>query len=433
MSESVTPFPRPIRAVPDPMGLYLRAGHNDHRQLSNLLLSGSQKIFGAVIDATASEKHKELRDQLAKSKLDIILDPRTQPAATQGGFKPALAQLPWGNERPQILDDFRSLLGRQKVIKLAEYVAANNFTQVMAPTHVIASPNDPWLAVDIEAIQWLRFELDRRGGKKIPIIYSLALAYSVYIDPEQRAAVRAAFRDRPFASLWLKIDGFGASANPTATSKYLDAAVDFHDLGVPLVADHVGGIPALSLLAFGAVGGIAHGITSNESFSSYSWRKPQEPGGGKGGWRVYIPSLDLLLSRADAEMLLNSSSRAKAMFANRNMHACPRGVDDMLDNPVRAFVVQRAEEIAAIGAVPPSMRPQVFLDSHVRPATDRALAATKIDWGENEAGLKLGKKLAAHRKRIDDLRIALGARAHQAPPVSFALQPSTRLAREAVI
>src|SRR5438270_12362952 len=65
------------------------------------------------------------------------------------------------------------------------------------------------------------------------------------------------------------------------------------------------------------------------------------------------------------------------------------------------------------------------------PATDRALAAAKIDWGENEAGTKLGKKLARHRNRIDAIRIALGTRAQQLPPKSFAIHPATRVSREA--
>jgi hypothetical protein len=201
-------------------------------------------------------------------------------------------------------------------------------------------------------------------------------------------------------------------------------------LGIPLVADCVGGIPALSLLAFGAVGGIAHGITANESFKSYSWRNPKKSKGGAGGWRVYFPSLGMMLSPKEAKLLLDSSPRAKAIFSNRNQLACPRGSDDMLHNPVRAFVVQRAEEVASLSAIPETLRPQAFLDNNVRPTTDLALAASKIDWGADPIGQKLAKKLSAHRKWVDDIRISLGARAHKAPPQSFAMHPPTRIVRE---
>ena len=430
MSSNVTQFPRPVIPVPDPLGLYLRVGHSDHRQLSNLLHSGPPRFFGAIIDATRTESQKELREQLLAQRLDVILDPKTQAAATPGGFKSAFGALPWGEARPHVHDDFRSFLGRQRIAKIAEFAVTHGYTQVMAPTHLILSPNDPWLSIDLEAARWLRAELDHRGGQKSPIIYSLALSYSVFRDREQRLAVIAAMRDIAFDSLWLNIDGFGSDANPTAMSNYLAAAVDFHALGVPVVAEAVGGIPGLSLLAFGAVGGIAHGITIGESFSSYPLRKPQESDGGSVGWRVYVSALDLMLTHAEASKLLNSSPRAKALFGCRDTQACPRGVDDMLGNPFRAFVVQRIGEVARLSTVPETIRPQQFLDEHVRPATDRALAATKISWDNDEAGQELGRKFVKQRKRLDDLRISLGARANGNPPQSFALHPPMRIARE---
>src|SRR4051812_1540093 len=109
MQGNVTQLPRPLKPVPDPLGLYLRPGHADHCQLTTLLLAGHQQIFGAVIDATLTLRQKELRLQLATSKLDVILDPKTQPAATPGGWKRSLGDLPWGSDRPHVPDDFRSL------------------------------------------------------------------------------------------------------------------------------------------------------------------------------------------------------------------------------------------------------------------------------------------------------------------------------------
>jgi hypothetical protein len=40
-----------------------------------------------------------------------------------------------------------------------------------------------------------------------------------------------------------------------------------------LVADHVGGIIGLAIMAFGATGGITHGVTLGERFDAGSWRK----------------------------------------------------------------------------------------------------------------------------------------------------------------
>ena len=429
MSDRVTAFPLPVRAAPPPLGLYLRPGHSGHRELGTVMLSGPQKIFGAVIDATSVEHQKDLRDQLLASKLDVILDPKTQASAFVGGFRPSISKLPWGADRPHQHDDFRDLTGRQRIVKLAEFVVANGFTQTIAPTHFLVSPNDPWFGIDIEATRWLRAELDRRGGQRVPIIYSLAIANAVFRDAEQRSALIAGLANLPIDSLWLKVDNFGADIGAMALTRFMDAVVDFHKLGVPIVADHVGGVPALGLLAFGAVGGIAHGITAGEKFSSYNWRSPKVSKGGGGGWRIYSPPLGIMLSRKEADLLFASSPRAKGLFANRNVVACPRGVDDMLGHPVRAFVVQRADEVASLGMVPDALRPQHFLEKSVRPMTDCALAASKIKF-EDESGKKLGDRLAKHRKHVEDLRIALGARAERTPPSSFSAQPATRIARE---
>ena len=44
---------------------------------------------------------------------------------------------------------------------------------------------------------------------------------------------------------------------------YIEACRDFHKQGIPVIGDHVGGLPGLAALAFGAVGGIAHGVTDD--------------------------------------------------------------------------------------------------------------------------------------------------------------------------
>jgi hypothetical protein len=41
-------LPRLIRPVPDPLGLYLRVGRNDHRDILNLVSQGKLGCFGLV-------------------------------------------------------------------------------------------------------------------------------------------------------------------------------------------------------------------------------------------------------------------------------------------------------------------------------------------------------------------------------------------------
>jgi hypothetical protein len=430
VADNVTAFPSPVREIPGPLGFYLRPGHSDHIKLTNVLLERSHKLFGAVIDPTLVQTQKVLIEQLLKQNLDVILDPKTQASAFLHGFRQAMRQLPWCLDRPHVIDDFRELSGRHLVIKLAEFAIANGFTQVLSPSHFISSPNDPWFQVDSETSNWLRSELDRRGGKNIQTIYSLAIANEVFKDKEQRAAIIARLARMPFDSLWMKVDGFGADAAPSTLTSSFEALTDFHALDKPIVADSFGGLPGLAILAFGAVGGICHGITQGEKFSTSSWRKRKPSTGGGGGWRVYVPNLGLSFTKSEADVLFSVVPSARAKFGNRNTEACPRGVDDMIKNPVRSFVVQRGQEIAEIGATPELIRPQQFLEKTVRPLTDCAVVATKINWKPDDIiGQKLKKRFELHRERVENIRIALGAYNEKSKPTSFAKQPMLRIAR----
>ena len=426
---SLPAFPRAVRPAPDPLGLYFRAGRTDQPELLNLIAAGDASCFGAVFDPTLIKSQKELHDHIIANRLDAILDPRTQPAATPGGYTEALGKLPWGGDAIQTTVDFSGTAGRRRISALGDFVLEHGFTQVLAPTHLLRSAHDDWLDIDLENIRRLRNHLDRKNGERIPIVYSLAITYAMLRDPGQRQALLEALRTVPISAIWLKVDGFGSDSSATATRAYLNAARDFHELSLPVIADHVGGLVGLSLLAFGAAGGIAHGVTHGERFSSSHLRRPRGEGGFGIARRIYVPQLDLLLKPAHAKALLRASPRAKAMFGCRDTHCCPRGITDLIDNPGRHFLYQRIREVGGLGQVPERLRPQRFLEDHLRPATDAALAAANLNWQDEV----MGKKIRDHRKRLDSLRIALGEHARTTPPQSFAHLPKTRAARDARI
>lgn len=430
---NVTPlFPRVVRPAPDPLGLYLRPGRNDHGEVLNLIAAGDAGCFGAVFDPTFSDRHAVLREQIAAHRLDAILDPKTQPAATPGGYTPALGSLPWGRGRPHVVTDFQGLAGRRLIAELGDFVLANGFTQVMAPTHVLRDAGDPWLEIDADATRRLRGYLDRSGGAQVPIIYSLAVSNAMFRASHQRRQLIDVLRTLPITELWLKVDGFGAAASPTAARTYIAAAAEFHALGIPVIADQVGGVVGLSLLAFGAVGGIAHGITLGERFDTSGWRRPApEDSAGFGPHRrVYVPAIDAMLKPKEARALIDISARTRSLFACNDSRCCPRGARDMVEKPGRHFLYQRIKEVTGLSQIPGRLRPQRFLDQHLRAATDRALTAATINWADEPMAAAMAKKMQDNRKRLDNLRIALGNHAETTPPESFAQLPKTRVARE---
>ncbi|MDN5850190.1 MAG: hypothetical protein L0H63_11260, partial [Nitrococcus sp.] len=206
-------------------------------------------------------------------RLDAVLDPCTQQSALPGIFGNGHSQLPWGGQRPHEVDDFQGRRGRQLIAKVAEFTLAGGYTQILAPTHVTERSTDPWIDVDADCTEQLRLRLDAEGGANIPVIYSLALPYASLRNPDQRRVFIETIRALPIEAIWLKVDGLGANSTANATCNYVAAALDFAELGIPVIGDHVGGLTGLALLAFGAAGGLAHGVTLKERFNARSWRR----------------------------------------------------------------------------------------------------------------------------------------------------------------
>ncbi len=421
-----SPRLRLVRLAPDPLGLYVRAGRIDQKDLQSFIASGAPAFTGVVFEAKRVGHQKELLSLVIERGLDAVLDPQTQAMATIGGYTPSMDSLPWSKKRHHVFDDLAtSFQQRQLADEIAEFVVRHGFTQVLAPTHLIAGPDDPWLKIDIATANALRSALNRRGVDHVQMHYSLALSYEAFRTVPKRLAVLEHLRRASIDGLWLNIPGCGSDSSPTAITRYGDAAVDFHALGVPIVADHAGGLMGLSLLAFGAVGGLAHGVTLGERFSTSSWLKKPEgkPFGAK--TRVYIPQIDLMLARVDAEKFFEAGGgKARSAFGCRDTNCCRRGIDDMLQAPARHFLYQRTQQIAGLGQIPESIRSSQFLEEHLRPASDAALKATKLALPDD-----LAQKAARQAKRLNDLRTTLGPYSRKRRDASFARHPVTRIAR----
>lgn len=417
---------RLVRPAPDPLGLYIRAGRIDQRDLLSFVTARALAFTGVVFEAKRVAHQKELLTLVLEKGLDAVLDPQTQPMATIGGYATSMDNLPWSKKRPHSRDDLATeFQQRQMAEEVAHFAVRHGFTQILAPTHLISGPDDPWLRIDIALTNALRSALGRRGSGHIQVHYSLALSYESFRTPSKRLALLNALRRASIDGLWLNVDGCGSDSSPTAITRYCDAAADFQALGLPIVADHTGGLMGLSLLAFGGVGGLAHGITLGERFDARAWqRKPLgKPFGAK--TRVYLPQIDLMLERIDAEKFFEAGGgRARSAFGCRDSNCCRRGVDDMLQAPARHFLHQRTQQVARLSQVPESLRPSQFLEEYVRPASDAALVATKVDLPD-----ELKKKAAKQAKRLNDLRTTLGPYARGRRDASFALHPVMRIAR----
>lgn len=422
-------LPRPSHERPSHQlpGLYFRVGRNQHRDLLDVLGEGERGFFGIIIDAHyADRRHRELRLEALRCGFDVILDPKSHAMALPGSHTGSLAELPWGLDRHHTAADFEGADGRMRAELVVQFALEHNFTQLHGLTHLLTSANDRWLRRDIETIGWTRDALGQ-AGSSMPLIYPLALPLHVLRDPLERQAIIGALEDAPFDALWLRVENFGSDASGEKTAAYIQACREFHTLDRRLIADHVGGLPGLGLLAFSAVGGLSHGITLLETFKASHWRRP--PTGQNGGsWptRIYIPRLDMLMKREQAEAFLNSSTRTRSRFGCRDTHCCPGGISDMLDRPARHFVHQRSEEIARIGRTPASLKVATYLDQFVRSTSDNVAAASGLGAITDETRERMRKKQAV----ISRYRDAMTHLAEVDSISSAAEPPLPRSARE---
>lgn len=422
-------FPRPIRSAPEPLGLYLRVGRNDQRDLLNLIAAGDAGCFGIVLDPTLVDGQKELRERALARRLDVLLDPRTQAAATIGGFTTALGKLPWGLQRIHEFRDYEGVAAGRLIGGIAQFALDHGFTQVLAPTHLLRDDGGRWFEKDVKSTRRLREELDRRGGTVIPIVYPLAISYAMLRDQTQRELLIEGLKNSPIDALWLQIDGFGSASTAAAVRTILETVADFHALGKPIVADRTGGLVGLSLLAFGGVGGLSHGVTTGERFDSAHWRRPRSTGSFGLSHRVYIPQIDMQLTRREAEALFALGTKARSHFGCRDTNCCPRGITDMMENPARHFLYQRINEVGSLSQVPDALKPAKFVEQHLRSTTDRLVAATALPFQDDE----FATRVKHQRKRLDMMRVVLGKLASRASELSIARLPKTRAARVASV
>ena len=244
MSADVIALPRPkaARTPSNDLGFYVRVGRNDHIELLHLLASGERGIFGFVIEAQNLDRHRELIVDARRRGLDVILDPRTQQMAFPHCLSASLSSLPWGLDRHHGVADFDGPEGKRRAQQIVEFAATNGFTQILGPSHFLTGTNDQWLRRDIlsmsstaDAIAASRFDLG--------LIYSLALPMKALRLSAERRALISAMADAPCNAIWMKAENFGDHSTGEKAAAYFEACRDFHGLGLPIVGDHVGGLP----------------------------------------------------------------------------------------------------------------------------------------------------------------------------------------------
>ncbi len=422
---NIVHLPRSVQLRPQSprFAFFIRVGRNDHLEMLDLIATGEKGIFGFVIEAQNIERHRILMNAARERHYDLILDPNTQRMGFPGGNTGKLATLPWGSVRHHNVTDFDDRPGRIRAKQIVDTALTHGFTHLLGPTHLLNGPNDPWLRPDISTMNFAWEEISRENHE-LGLIYSLALPMDIFRRRPERLALIAAIGDAQCDAIWLKIENFGDDATGEKTAAYIEACRDFHERGIPLVGDCVGGLPGLGAVAFGAIGGIAHGVTIHQNFHASNWRRPPVPSTGGISWRVYIPQLDLLMKPTAAKTLFEASPRIRARCGCRDTRCCPQGTRDMIRRPARHAIYQRARELEGLSETPDSSRVSRYLDERVRRVSDEITMIANVEGLDDD----LRKAFLKKQRELGRFRHAMAHLSEVAPPDSLAISPPRRSA-----
>lgn len=391
---------RALRAVPEPLGSYLRPSSRDHKILLQMLVEGRFVGTGLVADPCLADRQRDLLEEGRRQGLETVLDSRAIDLSTIGGFvRGGVRDLPWARPRPHTAVDLGGPSGVLLVRRLASFVEGGGHSAVLAPTHHLDGPDDPWLRVDADLTRHLRRELDGRGLQHVLIYYPVVARAGMLRDADRRDRLVEGLAGLPIDALWLRVHPFGTTTSgPLALRRYMEMCRALHVLNMPLIAEHSGTV-GVALLAFGAVGGIESGITIAEGVNLDSYFKPPNPTDKPfaPAPRVYLHEIGAFLDPKKAEKFFDYRGM-KTTHGCHNSDCCPRGWRDMRLEPRRHFVARRAREVGGLSAVPQTLRAGHYLENFLRPATDRALRAAEAE-----------PTLARARKRLESWRGTLGA------------------------
>lgn len=413
------PSIRHLRPVSPPLASYLRPAKRDLSFLGQLAAEGLPVGSGVILDAHLLSEGTLVAAEARERGLEVVLDSKSLELSTVGGFsRRPLASLPWAGESIHVPETFLADgQTRMFAMELAECAVAHEVSAVLAPTHYLNDELD-WLDIDSRLVRELRMALNSVGAQDVPIYYPLASSLATLRGPVRRQVVRL-LSSLPIDAVWLRIHNFGTSSSgPLSLRRYVDLARDLHELGVPIVAERTGTV-GLALLSLGAVGGIESGITMGERFDYASLKRSPSGTAFLPPPKVYIPTLGAFLSRSDAETLLQR--RGMRMHVCQGAGCCQRGAEDMIANPRRHFVVSRSLEVSELSSLPAALRPGRYLESFLRPATDRITRAMDVV-----------DSLERDRIRLDRWRGTIGAmleEAAEAPPTVSSIPQGQRLRR----
>jgi hypothetical protein len=379
----ILPFSTSIAAsnVVSPLAHFVRLGEA-HKKLSELHAAGRLPASRVVVDASRFRVQRELIKSLQQEGAEIVLDTEAAELAAPLRFSGHASRAPWALPgRSAVLGpDFFLKDSKIDVIRdIARFAVENGIDVVLAPTHFLGDRNFAhWFEIDRAACVRLRAALDAAGGKNIAIDYPLIISHVELNAPQVRGTFVQGLSDLPIDNLWIRASGLSSDIAPDTLKRYINALGQMHNLGLPIIADHLGGLAGNAAMASGVISGHAHGIGERERFDANSWHKlpPERSDDDEFGRTVRISLVGLNKSLTVSELeLLTKAKGGRRVVSCGDPNCCPHGYEDMIKEPRGHAAYQAFSRHEALQRVPDLRRMEYFL---VGPMADAERETKKI-------------------------------------------------------
>ncbi len=417
METKIVPFPMTAAAKPR-LAQFVRIGEA-HKKLADLHASGRLPADRVVVDASRLRHQRELIEALQDDGAEIVLDTEVAELAAPSKVGGHSRHAPWASAGDGGLvgpEQFEADAASDVIGQIARFAVSSRIDTVLAPTHYLGDPSvTDWSVVDARACALLREALDREGGQHIAIDYPIIAPHTQLNSDAFRGGLMRMIVDLPVENVWVRASGLGSDAGPLTMKRYLSAMAGLHNMGKPVIADQLGGLPGLVAMAFGAASGVAQGIGERERFDARAWYQPPPPRNEDGfgrAVRIGIPGLGKSATIKELELLVSARGGRK-LVACGDRRCCPHGLKDMIDDPRRHAAYQAFSSVRALEDVPHLSRERYLLNGPIAEADRLARGIKQLKPSESEAALheidlsKLMKRFHDHSRKVEKLRTTL--------------------------
>ena len=347
--------------------LLIRAGHDDHLAIGDLLTPGGavalrSPIDRLVADAQTAARLPSLAESAHLAGVPYLVDPVTY--LLQGPTDPEDAwvkRVPFGESGELLPSDFSSARIEALAAEVVEFELEQRATAIVAPYLYAHSPDDPAFTASLQLLLATRRQMSR-NAVNLPLIAVFCGGWKQFAreDAWGKGVDRflANALDVQPQSLAMCLTPVGAASDGYAkTARIFLTGRRFNASGLTTFAWRQG-VFGPGLVAAGLAGYETGACTREHADvrSHITRKKPKADGKRPGGGpprMVYLEGLGRSVTLDVARALLGDlDTRARLICDDES--CCQHGVDSMLDDRVRHTINARARRIRDLNAMPES-------------------------------------------------------------------------------